>query len=402
MTVVTRRLLRSSTAGIIAGLLAALYLPAIFYEGMLLPASLILFLNSIFLFLMVPETGPPGPPRLLAAGFVLGLSAMAKPVAILLALPAIVHIFLRLKKGFGGAFLRHSAALVIGMIFAIMPLSIRNARISGHFIPLTTGGGINFYIGNNPEANGFYAVPSYKGQRLGIDPEKQRERMYELAESEAGRPLSPGEVSSFWLRRGLRYISDDPGRWSSLTWNKFLFFFNRYERSNVENLEFHGRFGGILALPLPGYWIVVSLGLLGIFMSRDRWQRLWLPYGGLLVYLTAALAFYVTARYRLPVVTFLLPLAGAAVTGLLKMLRDRKLTDLALMAAALAVLLFFTGMTVARDTPFGEARQLVRLGKVHARSGETEKARKVWKEALRIDPGHEAAAEALRHLPPEE
>ena len=160
ITIYTRRLFRSSTAGIIAGLLAALYLPSIFYEGVILPATLILFLNSLFLMLIAPDSRPPGPARLMAAGFVLGLSVMAKPVALLLLPFAILHI--RLVKDHsshdipteakntgpvtGARFLRYSAALIVGVIFAVAPLTIRNARMTGTFMTLTTGGGINFYI----------------------------------------------------------------------------------------------------------------------------------------------------------------------------------------------------------------------------------------------------------------
>ena len=162
IAIITRRLFRSSTAGIIAGLLAALYLPAIFYEGILLPATLALFLNALFVLLMVPDTGHAGPPRLIAAGFVLGLSVMTKPVVLLLLPFGLLYLWFRTKNFSGVAvnFLKYAATLVIGLLLAIAPLTIRNARMTGTFLPLTSGGGINFYIGHNPRANGFFPVPS--------------------------------------------------------------------------------------------------------------------------------------------------------------------------------------------------------------------------------------------------
>lgn len=422
ITVFTRRLFRSSTAGIAAGLLTALYLPAIFYEGVLLPATLVLFLNALFLLLMVSDTGQAGPARLMAAGFVLGLSVMAKPVALLLLPFALLYIWFRTKKLSGDAaidragaadrletadarrgvvvnFLRY-AALVAGLVFAITPLTIRNARMTGTFVPLTTGGGINFYIGHNPKANGFYSVPFYRGMSLGGTPEVQRERMYLLAEAAGKRKLSPGEVSRFWTREGLRHIAAEPGASAALTFRKFLYFFNRYERASVESMYFHRKFGGIIALPLPGYWFVLSFALLGIFLTRKRWDRLILMYGGVLTYFTAAIVFYVLARYRIPVVVFLIPLAGAAISILLKMIRDRKLFDLLIMAITLLLIFYATGLTVARDTSFGKASQIVRLGKVYANSGDTARAIKTWKEALKIDPGHPDAERCLKNSGP--
>ena len=52
----------------------------------------------------------------------------------------------------------------------LAPLTIRNARLTGEFIPFTTGGGINFFIGSNENANGYYAVPAYRNESLGAPP----------------------------------------------------------------------------------------------------------------------------------------------------------------------------------------------------------------------------------------
>ncbi len=410
ITVYTRRLFRSSTAGIIAGFLSALYLPAIFYEGVILPATLILFLDALFLLLMVPDSRPAGPARLTVAGFVLGLSVMAKPVALLLLPFGILHI--RMVRNYssheklpapdgagpvtGKRFLRHSAALVIGVVFAVAPLTIRNARMSSTFVPLTTGGGINFYIGNNPRANGFYSVPFYRDMPLGGTPEVQQERMRMLAEAAAKRKLSPGEVSRFWTRETLRYIASEPGKSAALALRKFLYFFNRYERASVESISFHRRFGGVIALPLPGYWFVLSFALVGIFLTIGMRDRLLLLYGGILTYLFSAVVFYVLARYRLPVVAFLIAFAGAAMMKILKMVRDRKLFDLSIVALSLLLAFYATGLTIARDTSFGRATRLVRLGKVYASSGEMDRAVELWREALETDPGHPDAERCLK------
>jgi hypothetical protein len=397
----TRRLLLSSTAGIIAGLIMALYLPAIFYEGVLLPATLILFLGSLFLVLMTHERGHAGPLRLMAAGFVLGLSVLARPTALLLVPFAIAHLVIAPRLAPdppAPSLVRRIGALIVGLVFAVAPLTIRNARTTGGFVPVTTGGGINFYIGNNPAATGFYSVPTFEGRPLGGTPEEQRRMMYSLAAGKLGREPSAPEVSSFWLGEGLRWIRSDPGGWAALTWRKFLFFLNRYERANVESLAFHRRFGGILALPLFGWWFVAAFGLLGIFLSRALWKRLWLLYGGVLAALAMALAFYVLARYRLPVVVYLVPFAGGAVAALLKMLRDGKWLDLGIIAAALVLLLYLTGMPLAKDTTAVEANNLVRLGRVYLRSGDEARAREALQEALTVDPSDETARRMLERI----
>ncbi|MCK4235470.1 MAG: glycosyltransferase family 39 protein, partial [Candidatus Krumholzibacteria bacterium] len=100
IAVITRRLFRSQAAAITAGMAAALYLPSIFYEGLLMPTTIILFLNLLFLICILPKDLSPGPRRLLLAGVVLGLSVTAKPVAILL-LPFVVMHLLFVSRGLG-------------------------------------------------------------------------------------------------------------------------------------------------------------------------------------------------------------------------------------------------------------------------------------------------------------
>lgn len=408
--VITRRLFRSSTAGIIAGAAAALYLPSIFYEGVLVPATLILFCNLLFVILMLPENRVPSYGRLLTSGIILGLSVTAKPVAILLLPFAVLHLLFipRINKqktshknrnvNMNILFFKRSSILAAGLIVSLIPLTIRNTRLTGEFIPLTTGGGINLYIGNNPSANGFYAVPHFRGKSIGGTPVEQRKMMHEIASAEEGRVLSHSEVSRFWFRKGLEFCTDNPGRWAALTWRKFLFFWNMYERANVENLSFHRRFRGILALPLMSFGVVAPLGLLGIFITRSKWRELWLLYGGILAYLAAALIFYVIARYRLPVVPFLLPFAGTAVTRLLKLLRNRRMGEIVLQLAALVLLFYFCNITVARDTPRGISGNLTRLGNAYIARGDTTKAILAYREAVRISPKNSNVQEKLKKL----
>ena len=57
-------------------------------------------------------------------------------------------------------------ATVVGALFwigaaaALAPVTLRNWKAGGRFIPVTAHGGINFYIGNNPGADGWYKTPT--------------------------------------------------------------------------------------------------------------------------------------------------------------------------------------------------------------------------------------------------
>ena len=438
---ITAGLFRSKTACIVAGASAALYLPFIFHEGVLVPATLILFLNLLLVYLLIPLERPPGTGRTFAAGIVLGLSVMAKPVALLLFPFAILHLIFASRIASGRAAVGNEvpaageadgnpeenansmdtdrgqshiaenrpvtrgrrgtatgiAAFSAGLLIAVSPLPIRNAVMTGGFIPLTTGGGINYYIGNNPRATGYYHPPQFKGETLGATPGEQWRRMYSIASGETGREIKPSEISGFWFKRGLEYNLSEPGRWADLLWRKTLFFFNDYERANVESFNFHRRFGGILGLPLLTFGIVAPLALMGIFLTRERWRRLWLLYGGISAYLLSALAFYVTARYRLPAVPLLLPFAGMGIVELVRLFR-RRTGEAVLLTVALVFIYIFSNSGVAADTRSGTSANLTRLGNSYVARGDSASAVEAFAEAIRTNPLNEEAVRGLKKL----
>jgi len=399
---ITRRLFESRAAAFMAGLAAALYLPLVFYEGVLVPATLIVFLSLLCVMLLVGGGERPGYVRLVFAGLSLGLSIVAWPVTGLLFPFIVLHLlFARGEDGFGSrirAVMKPSLVLIAAAVIAILPVTIRNARLTGEFIPVTTGLGINFYHGSNPEANGFYAVPSYRGKFIGSTPEEQIRSITEIASAETGRELSPSEVSRFWFRKGLEYNREHPRRFLELLAAKAFFFWNKHERANVENFSFHRDLPGVLGLPLLTFGAVAPLSLLGVFLTRNRARRLWLLYGGVIAYFLAAIAFYVLSRYRLPVVPFLLPFLGAGLVELYALLREGRRGEFICMIAALAALLYFVNMTAAVDTPTGRSAFFTRVGRAYMIKGERAEAAEAYRKALSIDPRNEAAREALDRI----
>ncbi len=399
---ITRRLFDSRAAAFIAGMAAALYLPLVFYEGVLVAATLVVFLSLLFVALLVHGGGRPGYARLVFAGLVLGLSIAAWPVTGLLLPFALLHLLLvRTGEGFGTrirAILKPSLVLVAAAVVAILPVTIRNARLTGEFIPVSTGLGISYYLGSNPEANGFYAVPSYEGKYIGPTPEEQIRTITEIASAEVGRELSQSEVSRFWLGKGLEYNREHPRRFLELLAAKAFFFWNKHERANVENFSFHRELGGVLGLPLLTFGAVAPLALLGIFLTRHRARRLWLLYGAIISYFLVALVFYVLARYRLPAVPFLLPFLGAGLVELYALLREKRHGEFVCMIAALAALLYFVNMTAAVDTPTGRSAFFTRVGHAYMAEGKRAEAAEAYREALRSDPRNRAARRALESV----
>ena len=76
---------------------------------------------------------------------------------------------------------------------------------------MASQGGINFYLGNTDEADGLSAImPEPLGHNWRI------EDITYLAEVDCGRELKPGEVSTYWTGRALKWIQAHPGRFHLL------------------------------------------------------------------------------------------------------------------------------------------------------------------------------------------
>ena len=118
------------------------------------------------------------------------------------------------------------------------PVVARNYSVDGGFYLTTSQFGSNFYIGNNPNADGTYASIRF-GRGA---PEFERLDAKEVAEESVGRTLSPSEVSSFWTGRALGYITSQPVSWLKLTGRKILLLFNRTEMLDTESQESYAEF----------------------------------------------------------------------------------------------------------------------------------------------------------------
>jgi tetratricopeptide (TPR) repeat protein len=165
------------------------------------------------------------------------------------------------------------------------------------------------YIGNNPQADGTYASIRFgRGS-----PEFERTDATGVAEASIGRSLSPSEVSSYWTGRALGYITGQPLDWLRLMGRKSLLLVNRTEMLDTESQQSYAEWSTPLAALgwLTHFGFLVPLAVLGVFMTWPNRQRLWIVYTLTIAYALSVVMFYVFARYRYPLVPFLLLFAAA-------------------------------------------------------------------------------------------
>jgi len=300
-----------------AGLVAALYWPFIYFEGELLVEPLFVLLVVLSLWRLARALAAPGVVRLLAAGVSLGMAALARPT--LLIFVAVLPLVFRFVTGATAwpAALRRSGVVIAAAIVVLIPATLHNYRGAHRLVPVAWSGGLNFYIGNNPQADGRSAyLPDAHSAWMGGE-----EEALAIAGEQAGRTLTPAQASSFYFHRGLDYLAAQPVDALKLFGSKFYMFWEGPERSNEKYIYFFWKHYGLGKVPMPGFWLVAPLAVLGLVWSWARRRDLLPLYAFLLAYMVGVIAFFVVSRLRLPVVPVMILFAAAAAVELSRRIR---------------------------------------------------------------------------------
>ncbi|MEO0020440.1 MAG: tetratricopeptide repeat protein [candidate division WOR-3 bacterium] len=296
-------------SGFIAGLLMAFYPLFIYFDGeLLIPVLLVFLLLGGFLFFCHRDEKWFYLPL---AGLFFGLGAIARPNVLLFVFVLPIWFFFQNRKGW----LRRSAIFLGAAFVPILPVTARNYVKSKSFVLIAWQAGTNFYIGNNEYSDGTTAiVPGTRGTWWGGYNDVKR-----IAESEAGRQLRGYEIDRFWLKKGLEFWRRSPLKALYLTLRKFYLWFSGYEVSNNRDKYFFKRYTllNFLWFNTPffkfPFGVLFPLALAGIYLTRKKWRRLMPVYLFLFSYMLSFVFFFITARYRLPVLPFYFLFAVQAV-----------------------------------------------------------------------------------------
>ena len=324
-----------------AGVVAALYWPFIYFEGEVLIEPVYLTLVVLSVWCLGRAIARPTLVRLLIAGACVGLAALARPTILILLL-AIPFAFAAYRQGRTttrprASWLRPSAIVVAACAIVLLPATLHNYSAGRAFVPVTWAGGLNFYIGNNAEADGRSAwIPGARSEWMGGEAEALA-----IASQQAGDSLSAAQASRFYTARGMDFLTTQPAAAAQLLAKKIYMFWEGPERSNEKYLYFFWDRFGLGRVPMPGFWLVAPFALAGIALSWPRRRELALLYLFVLAYFVGVVVFFVVARYRLPVVPVLIVFAAYAMVETFTALRARRIPRaalvLALFAAAFAI-----------------------------------------------------------------
>jgi tetratricopeptide (TPR) repeat protein len=392
--------------GVVAGGLWGIYPIALRYEGDLLVEGLFIFFVIAGILQYLRCRAVSRWRGWFGTGILFGLAAITRPtiLGIVVLLPAIDWLARRRETALGGTpAVRHWLALGLGLVLPILPVTAHNWFVGHDWVPIASQGGVNFMIGNNPKSDGYTAiVPGTRATWWG-----GHDDAVALAEGAAGRKLKPSEVSQYWFDEGKRFIQSDPAAAARLMVRKAFLCFWGAEISNNEHIYFLRHYSWPMRLTLWYFGIyfpfglVAPLGLVGMGMAlRRRAPGSILLSAYTLLYAASVIAFFVCARFRLPVVPILLLFAAYAGTALWRQPR-------AMIGAAIAVLglmvLLNSDLYRLNASIFGsQALSYLDLGSYRMRQGEFAEAKPLLAKAVELDPGHPAPHALLGRIALEE
>jgi 4-amino-4-deoxy-L-arabinose transferase-like glycosyltransferase/lipoprotein NlpI len=395
------RSLFNRKVAVVSALIAAGYGMLLYFENQLLSDSLLVFFDLLLILLLLKAREMPKLSWWFACGLVLGISAITRP-NILVFIPFVwlwIYLVLKDKKPlkriavFGLLFL-------LGSVVVISPVTLRNAIVGEEPVLIASQGGINFYIGNNEKADGASAI---------FGNEYREYKDFQLAaQRETGKALSHSEISGFYYRKGLDFMLQHPLQAFKLLVKKLYLFWNKFEISSNQDIYFARRYSWLIRLLPFGFWLVGPLALSGMILSVlakrrsnkagqrriTEWRKkISLPILFVFAYMVTVVVFFVPARFRLPVIPFLIVFSGFSLVWLYDRLRRKEFSSLKLFILIVVPFAVLTNTNAYhyRVGGLSLAQAHFKLGKTYLRMGEPDLAISQFDSTIAINPGWHGA-----------
>ncbi len=310
-----------TNVGRIAGWLAVAHPLLIFFSGYLLTESLFAVMVLASLLASAEWLKAPRPARAFGAGLLWGLACLTRPTAMPLAPLVALWAWAPLGLMLGaGERARQTGALLLGLVLAIAPWTVRNAIVLHDFVPITTGGGRTLLDANNARV---WDDPALRGSAISTaEVEPWRTRFAGHSEIEVDR-IASDEAVAFGLSRWRQ--------WPEMSWAKFSRMWRLTALAPSTGRWF--RTGSLpdrllrLADPLL-LWslLTLPLALWGLVrtLKDSRRQFQLLPLWVVAVFTAGSLVFWGALRLRVPAEPMLLLYAGVGAADLWWRVRMRR------------------------------------------------------------------------------
>lgn len=399
--------------GLAAGYGVAGYALLFYFDGELLPTTLTITLQLASLALAQKALRERDRVAWGLSGLAMGLASLVTATSLVL-IPVLA------------TFARRRALIVLGAAtLAILPVTVRNLVRGGELVPISFNGGINLYIGNNPSYDATVAIrPDRAWKRLSGEPARVGVR-------------GSAAHSDYFVARVREYLVRDPVGFLRLQLRKLRLLAGGDEvLRNHSIYPFRADSPALAALlwKSPGFafpWgVVFPLAVVGVVACG---RRVPLLTASLLAYAAVVVAFFITARYRAPLVPLMALFAAAGTRWFVREARAPQRAVAVMAALGLGSLAnlgqgampremnadaqYSLAVQLAHERRVPEARALyeaalhqksdyaeawLNLGTLHAERGQKAEAESAFARAARLDPEDADALVNLAGLRAEE
>lgn len=313
----TRRVF-GDRVGLVAGGIALLTAPLLYYELLLLRESTIVFAGLAATWLAADafrHTGQAARWRFLWLGLLLGLSVLLKSSLLLFVAGFSLAIAATYRQT-PRTLMTHLGVFAVGLLVGISPLVVRNLTVGVPPFALASGGPLTFVVSNestNQPSRGNYVNSTVLARFLG--------------NTDGGwRSAFVAAFGEHTTRSYLRLLGE-----------KWYWAWHWYELPNNDNFYFRrGRIPILRWLPVTA-WFISPLALVGLVIGVRRLKDAWPLYLLLLLSLLPLLGFYVIGRFRVVLLAASIPFAALTVVAMIDALRRSHVRQLAAVTAGVLI-----------------------------------------------------------------
>lgn len=330
------RRLSVPAAGLIGAGAVAIYPALLEYQGMLMgePLAATLLAGAVLAMLWASDASRHVPSvrgRWIVPGLLLGALVLVRPEYLAISLPIAVVILAR--HGWDGwrEGLAQAGILLVGLVLAVAPWTIRNAIALDRFVPVSTGGGQVLFAGSympsggDPERVGEEVLERHPGlarrlaagQSVPVDVVLEHVRLEQILAALAAQRYPGMETDAALARIGRERLWDDVSE-RPLEYAGFV-------AAKVWRIWSHGP-RDVMREPAWTifHFVLVALGVVGLVVlaRQRRWEALLI--GVVLLSVTATSALLVASPRRILVtIPLVAALAGVGAAWLAATVKQR-------------------------------------------------------------------------------
>ena len=338
MTYALGRKLFGRRVGVLAGAIVVFYGPLVFWECDLMGDWLAGFWSLAILLLLLRARETRGLWTCFALGLAGVLGVLTRPTVLPFFVVCCLYLAWTFLRSPGGWRLVRDTGInvVLGFLAAALPVMALNYYVTKSVALLPSSGGINMYIGNNPDLYHTLVIrPGYEWEQLCALPEREGIPTEQYARQQA-----------YYYRLVRQYALEQPLSFLAGIGAKTLRFVNSREMPRNIDIYMFRRWSGVLSVLVwkvgnfgfP-FGVLLPLTVAGLILRRRSIPAfVWIF---LALYPAAVILVFIAGRYRVPVVPVMAVVAAAGVFGLVDLVRRARWRAVvgvaAVMAATVAV-----------------------------------------------------------------